>query len=135
MTSSCLGTRIWPVIDASGSGNSQKPIFVTMPKFDCENRPSADGPGAVLEVLPGLRGRQRAHAGAHHLAVGEHDLHAAVRAEVVAIRQRRAPRAVVERVADHAAPARVRAVDPELQLALANVAVEIEVATPGSTSA
>ncbi len=51
-----------------------------------------------------------------------------MRAEVVAVRQRRASGAVVERVADHTAPARVGAVDPELQLAVANVAIQIEVA-------
>src|SRR5690606_19858243 len=59
------------------------------------------------------------------------DLHAAVRAEVIAVRQRRASRAALEGVADEAAPAGIGAVDPEPQAALADVAVEIEVADAG----
>ena len=43
-------------------------------------------PGTVapLVVLPGLRIRQRAHAGAHDFAIGQHHFHAAMRAEVIA---------------------------------------------------
>ena len=83
---------------------------------------------AVLVLLPGLRARQRAHAGAHELAVGQHDFHAAVRVEMVAVRVRRIAGAVIERVADDAAPARIRAVDPELEVPLADVPIEVEIA-------
>ena len=110
---------------------SQKPIFVTTPKFDCENKPSIERPGAVLVLLPRLRVRQRAHAGAQQLAVREHDLHAAVRIEVIAVLRHRVAAAVIERVADHAAPAGIRAVDPDLELVLLDVAIEVEVAHAG----
>ncbi len=48
--------------------------------------------------------------------------------EVIAIGQRHAPRAVIERVADRTAPSRVRDVDPELQALFPQMAVKIEVA-------
>ena len=88
-------------------------------------------PEAVLVVGPrGVVG-ERGHAGAHELAVRQHDLHAAVAAEVIAILAERVADAVIERVADDAAPTGVGRIDPELELALLNVAVEIEVDDAG----
>ncbi len=81
----------------------------------------------VAELLPGLRTGQSAHAGAHQLAVGQHDLHAAVRFEVIAVRQGSATCAVVERVPHQAPPARIGTVDPQLQLVLADMPVEVEI--------
>ena len=88
-------------------------------------------PGSILELLPGLRGRQGAHAGAHHLSVGQHDLHPAVRVEVVAIGQWRTAGAAVNGVADRTAPPWLGAVNPELQLFVTNIAVEVEVTHAG----
>ena len=42
--SACFDTTTRPENTASGSGISQKPILVTMPKFDCEKMPSIHGP-------------------------------------------------------------------------------------------
>ena len=45
---------------------------------------SVDGGTEAVAVLgPGLRARQRAHAGSHDVAVRQHDLEAAVRVEVI----------------------------------------------------
>ena len=38
--SSCFGTITLPEKYASGAGYNQKPILVTIPKFDCEKMPS-----------------------------------------------------------------------------------------------
>jgi hypothetical protein len=52
-------------------------------------------------------------------------------AEVVAILAERVADAVIEGVTDDAAPPRVRRIDPELELALLNMAVEVEVRHAG----
>ncbi len=83
---------------------------------------------APLVLLPRLRVRHGAHAGADDFAVAEHDLHAAMRAEVIAERIRRPAAAAVERVADHAAPARIGRIDPDVEPVLFDVIVEVEVA-------
>jgi hypothetical protein len=83
---------------------------------------------AELVLLPRLRVRHGAHAGAQQLAVREYHLHAAVRIEVIAELRHRVAAAVIERVADQAAPTRVRAVHPNVELVLLDVAIEIEVA-------
>ena len=59
----------------------------------------------VLVDVPGLVAGLPAHAGAQHLAVGKHDLHAADVRGVVAVRGVAAP--VLQGVADDAAPAQV----------------------------
>ena len=82
------------------------------------------GAEAALVDVPGLAARQRAHPGAHHLAVREHDLHAALRGHVLAGREVRGP--VVERVADDAAPAEVGARDHQLVPAGLDRLVEVE---------
>ena len=69
-------------------------------------------PEAPLVDVPGAAVRDGARAGAHELAVREHDLQAAGVGRVLAVR--RVPDAVLERVADHAAPAEVRHRDPQL---------------------
>jgi hypothetical protein len=89
------------------------------------------GTVAVPVLLPALRRRQRAHAGAHHLAARQNHLHAAVRAEVVAIKAHRVADAVIQRVADRAAPTRIRRVDPQLQAAVLNVAIQVDVRDAG----
>jgi hypothetical protein len=85
-------------------------------------------PDTELELLPGLSARQRAHAGSYNVAVGEHDLHAAVGVEVVAIERHRVAAAVVERVADDAAPSRIGHVDPELVTPFLDVTAQVEIA-------
>src|SRR6185295_16180120 len=85
-------------------------------------------PAARLVLLPRLRVRQRAHAGAHELAVRQHDFETAVRIEMIAELRPRVPAAAIERVAKRAAPARIGHVDPHLELALLDVAIEVEVA-------
>ena len=81
----------------------------------------------VAVFAPGVGAGQGAHAGAHQLAVRQDHFHAAVRNEMVAIGAPRIADAMIERVADHAAPARVRAVDEHLQVAVLDVAVQVEV--------
>ena len=88
-------------------------------------------PETVAILLPALRVRQCAHARAQHLAVGQHDFHAAVTAEMIAERAERVADAVIERIADGTAPAGIWAVDPDLEAALFDVAVEIEVRDAG----
>ncbi len=51
--------------------------------------------------------------------------------EVVAVWQGRAARAPVQRIAHQAAPARIGAVDPELELVLTDIAIEVKVGDPG----
>jgi hypothetical protein len=38
---------------------------------------------------------------------------------------------MIERIADHAAPTRIRAIDPELQALLADMPIEIEITDAG----
>ncbi len=54
-----------------------------------------------------------------------------MRAEVIAVEAHRVADAVIERVADRRAPARVRRVDPHLEIAVLNVAVEVDVRHAG----
>ena len=78
----------------------------------------------ALVHVPGAAARQRAHARAHDLAVREHDLHAALRAHVDAVRQVRG--AVLERVADDAPPADVGHREHELVAARLDRLVQVE---------
>ena len=100
-----------------------------MPKFDCEKSPSTIGPKPYLywcqRSLPG----HPAHAGAQQLAVRQHDLEAADRAPVVL--HRRAAAAALERIAEWGAPAGIGRVDPDVELVLLDVTVEVEVADAG----
>src|SRR5690242_16913471 len=84
-------------------------------------------PGSILELLPGLSSRKSAHAGAHYFTIGKNDFHSAVRAEMVAIGQRCTAGAAIEGVAHWTAPPWLGAVNPELQLLFADMAVEVEV--------
>ena len=84
-----------------------------------------------LVLLPRLRVRQRAHARAQKVAVRQHDLHAAMRIEVIAERRLRIAPAVIERVTDETAPAGIRAIHPNLELVLLDVAIEVEVTHAG----
>ncbi len=79
---------------------------------------------AALVQMPRPVARKGAHPGAQHLAVGQHDLHAARRAEVLAVGQ--VGDAVVERVADDAAPADVRDRQHEVMAARDDRVVEVE---------
>ena len=81
---------------------------------------------AVLEQLPGVVARHRAHAGSHDVAAGQHDFHAALHHEVIAIR--RVTHSMIQRIAHHAAPARVRHVEPQFEAVRLDVVVEVEVA-------
>jgi hypothetical protein len=67
--------------------------------------------------------------GAHDVAVRQHDFHAAVRVEVVA--HRRVAATAFQRVADQTSPTGIGRIDPQLQLLLLNVAIQIEVADAG----
>ena len=88
-----------------------------------------DRPEPALVQVPGLVVGHRAHAGAQELAVGEDDLHAAGRHEVRAVRQ--VGDAVVERVADDAAPAEVGDGEHEVVPAGLQRVVEVEPAHAG----
>ena len=79
---------------------------------------------AVLGQLRRLAVGHRAHPGAHDVAVGQHDLQAALDGEVVAVR--RVPDAAFHRVADDAAPREVGHVEPELRVVLAQVPGQVE---------
>ncbi len=81
-----------------------------------------------LELLPGLGARQSAHTGAHHPAVGQDHLDAALGLEMVAVGREGDADAAVQRIAQHTAPAWARDVDPELQALLLYVIVQIEIA-------
>ena len=67
-----------------------------------------------LELLPGLSARHSTHTGAHHSAVRQDHLNAALGLEMVAVGCERHADAAVQRIAQHTAPARARDVDPEL---------------------
>nr|ART39915.1 J191 [uncultured bacterium] len=82
-------------------------------------------PEAVLEQLPAGVAGHGAHAGAQQLAVGEQHFHAAREQKMVGVG--RVTGAVFERIADNAAPAGRRAVDPQLVALLLQVLVELEV--------
>src|SRR5690606_36885911 len=82
-------------------------------------------------VRPGLIVRESGHSGTHYLAVRRHDLHAAVATEVIAILTVGVADAVIECIADETAPARIRAVDPDLQPAILDMAVEIVIRDSG----
>ncbi len=81
-------------------------------------------PEAALVEVPRLVVGHRAHARTQHVAVGEHDLHAALRGHVLAVGE--VGHAVVERVADHAAPAEVGNREPQLVAAGPDRVVEVE---------
>ena len=91
--------------------------------------PVDDWPEAVLVLVPEVVARHPAHAGAQQLAVRQHDLEAADRAPVVL--HRRAAAAALERIAEWGAPAGIGRVDPDVELVLLDVAVEVEVADAG----
>ena len=78
----------------------------------------------ALVHVPGLVVRHRAHAGAHDLAVREHDLHPALGRHVHALRQ--IGHAVVQRVPDDAAPTEIRDRDHQPVAARLDRLVEIE---------
>src|SRR6185503_4875374 len=84
-------------------------------------------PETVAIFLPSRRARQRAHARAQQLAVRQHDLHAAVAAEMIAERAERVADAVIECIADGAAPAGVGTIDPYLEPAFFDMPLKIEV--------
>ena len=87
-------------------------------------------PEPALVEVPGLVVGHRAHAGAHELAVGEDDLHPARGHEVLAVGH--VGDAVVERVADDAAPAEVGDRDEQVVVAgLLQGGVEVEPAHAG----
>jgi hypothetical protein len=81
-------------------------------------------PEAALVDVPGLVVGHRAHAGAHDVAVGQHDLHPALHAHVQPVGQ--VGRAVVERVADHAPPAEVCAGEHQVVATGLERLVEVE---------
>src|SRR5262249_49980418 len=88
-------------------------------------------PESPAVVLPALGIWQCTHAGAYDFPVGQHHLHAAVRAEVIAERRGRPAATTVERVADDAAPAWIGRIDPHIYIVLRDVIVQIEVADAG----
>ena len=118
-------------IEARGSADYLWSVKQIVPflKVDRGLAEEADGIGsvAVPVLLPALRRRHRAHARAHDLAVRQHDLEPRVRSEMVAVEAHRVADAVIHRVADQAAPAGVRRVDPHLEPALLDVAIKIDV--------
>ena len=61
-----------------------------------------------LELLPGLGAGQSAHPGAHHPAVGQDHLDAALGLEMAAVGREGDADAAVQRIAQHTAPARAR---------------------------
>ena len=79
----------------------------------------------VLEQLPGIVARHRAHTGPHDLSIRKNDLHATLHHEVIAIRC--VTHAVVERISHDAAPAGIRDVEPQFQPAPPDVVVQVEV--------
>ena len=85
------------------------------------------GAEAIGILLPGLGARHGAHAGAHHLAIGQHHFHPAVRAEMIAKVRHGVADAALQRIADRRAPARIGAIDHQLQAALLDCAVEVEI--------
>ncbi|CAM5240094.1 hypothetical protein RLIN73S_03267 [Rhodanobacter lindaniclasticus] len=89
------------------------------------------GAVAVLVVRPALGARHGGHARAHQLTVRQHHLHAAVGAVVVAVGVPGVADAVVQRVAQRTAPARVGDVHHHLELVILDVLVQIEVGHAG----
>ena len=122
-----FGTVTRPLRQCSGAGIKPKAHLRDDAETALAEEPGGIGAVAVAVFLPATRRRHRAHAGAHDLAVRQHDLHAGVRAEVVAVVAHRVADAVIHRVADEAAPARIRRVDPHVELVLLDVAIEIDV--------
>ena len=84
---------------------------------------------AVGEQLPRVRSGQRAHAGAHDLALRQDHLEARLPQEVVTVG--RVADAAVERVADDAAPPEVGRVEHEDGVCRLQVLVEVEVRDAG----
>lgn len=74
--------------------------------------------------MPGIVAGQRAHAGAHHAAIGQHHFHATLHHEVIAVR--RVAGATFQRRAHDAAPTGIRHIQPQLQPFLLDVVVQIE---------
>ncbi len=115
-----------PVAIALGRGHEPE----TDSRHDAEVRlreePVDDRSEAVLVLMPEVVPGHPAHAGAQQLAIRQHDLEAADRVPVVL--HRRAAAAALERVAERRAPAGIGRVDPDVELVLLDVTVEVEVA-------
>ena len=87
-------------------------------------------PVAPLENLPGVRVRHRTHAGAQHVAIGQHHFHAAGKQEVLAVG--RVADAAIDHVAQRAGNRRRRrAGEPQRQLLLLQVVVKLLVGDAG----
>ena len=97
------------------------------PDIALREQPVERGTEAVSILAPGLRSGKRAHAGPHDLTVRHHHFQAAVGVKVIPIHAVGVADTVVERVADDASPSRIGTVDPDLELAVLNVSIQIEV--------
>src|SRR5690554_4916700 len=77
----------------------------------------------ILVLAPRRSARHRAHPGPQELAVRQHDLETVDRAGMVAVVAEREAKTAVERITERAAPAGIRAVDPDVEPALLDVAI------------
>ena len=91
--------------------------------------PVERGAEGVFVERPGWIAAHGAEPGAHDFAVGKHDFHAALMSGVIAVG--RVADTVLERVAEHAAPAWIGAVDPQRIFLVPDEFVEVEIGDAG----
>src|SRR5690606_19578173 len=90
-------------------------------------KPVQAGTYAHAILLPGFGAGKRAHSGTQHFTVTEDRLDPARGFPVAAIRRCGVAAAGIERIADHAAPARIGHVEPKLGPGLLQVPIHVEI--------